>query len=836
MAALEFDVEVWSGSNENYGSLIASHFSGEDGDNVVVNEYVYFSFLSPAVVGLDNIQPGFDPWVSLTPESSVMSTLQDDGNYLIHAKLYLEKPHTLQPDAQDTVTFNINGNLIDNPELYADSFVGYVDEDDGGTVAVDCAASPDERLAAIQPAVSFGGMLKTVAYDSLTEIDLAPTTYEVTAEPVSDPFHIVTAEVLLSTDEISVTTGEVTPLQITFGAPSYQAALRIRIAALTGLERETLHLRVTHGSQTIAQFEAMPGETRLINAPAQGSAELHVEPLALNNIRYAFATKRIELRADLIEVELRDADLIQAPVDTTGFVTLPITVAADAVLSKDLTLRLIGNQMAYSQPIPASAGTHAFPLPVKPGSYEVVAGDLLAIGVLYRVQAPDAISVPASNPPPLPLQVSRITSLRVPGFPDFVSFGACTALTDDVQYMTEARASHIFTYAGIDGAGDAGTFLEDDAKTQLLIERARLIEEAVGGGHVTLPVVVSYTCNLSGGDIENLNDAGRHMHSYANYVLALSIAHANVDAAHPVGAAFVLNADFLGACQQHDIAPSYGMPVREPLQAAIEHCVRKGWIDALTIPADIENTIRGYVRSVNWLTHAVAENLGHPDAVSFGWVTNLWSEGSSLWVYDSEQDPAGPAQSMAEYARACGVFDAEYPVTFHAIDRYERDDLSQDAYVSFYCYGPREWERYFDFCREFCYAAKHPIMPWQISAAHLPTTSDIVNQGFGASQHWGTGGSYIFGHPEIGSSASHIHPVVLNFRFPAAIGPYSIVSELFERPFDLAPPKYGDFALRGIFAVQLGGGSTTGLGDIGDASPWARDKSAVYIENPVRFE
>ena len=36
---------------------------------------------------------------------------------------------------------------------------------------------------------------------------------------------------------------------------------------------------------------------------------------------------------------------------------------------------------------------------------------------------------------------------------------------------------------------------------------------------------------------------------------------------------------------------------------------------------------------------------------------------------------------------------------FLAIDRYEADDFTQRAYVNGYCYGPREWERYFDFCK-----------------------------------------------------------------------------------------------------------------------------------------
>jgi hypothetical protein len=118
----------------------------------------------------------------------------------------------------------------------------------------------------------------------------------------------------------------------------------------------------------------------------------------------------------------------------------------------------------------------------------------------------------------------------------------------------------------------------------------------------------------------------------------------------------------------------------------------------------------------------------------------------------------------------------------------------------------------------------------------LPLTSDAVIQPFDP-QHWGTGGSYLLGHPEIAGDMHQIHKTVLDFEFPHPVRQYVFVRDLFENPFDLTRPDYGTFPLRGLFSVLLGGGSTTGIVSIiGDSSPWVRDKLAAYAENPVKFE
>jgi hypothetical protein len=59
----------------------------------------------------------------------------------------------------------------------------------------------------------------------------------------------------------------------------------------------------------------------------------------------------------------------------------------------------------------------------------------------------------------LPLQ--RGANLNIRRFP---SFGGCTDQTPSNQAgFAAARASSVIKYAGIEGAGDSGTFLTDDA-------------------------------------------------------------------------------------------------------------------------------------------------------------------------------------------------------------------------------------------------------------------------------------------------------------------------------------------------------------------------------------
>jgi len=106
-------------------------------------------------------------------------------------------------------------------------------------------------------------------------------------------------------------------------------------------------------------------------------------------------------------------------------------------------------------------------------------------------------------------------------------------------------------------------------------------------------------------------------------------------------------------------------------------------------------------------------------------------------------------------------------------------------------------------------------------------------------QHWGTGGSYMLGDAGINSDYHNVNPKILALEFnPAFLYMGTTAEDIFIRaePFDLTTPAYGDFPLRGIFSVLLGGGSTTGIvSSIGNPEPWVRNKLNAYMENPILF-
>ncbi|KAK5997436.1 hypothetical protein PT974_02793 [Cladobotryum mycophilum] len=414
------------------------------------------------------------------------------------------------------------------------------------------------------------------------------------------------------------------------------------------------------------------------------------------------------------------------------------------------------------------------------------------------------------------------------GFPDFLSFGGFADLTyQNEEEFVAARVSSIFGYAGIDGAGDSTTFLVDDFKTRRVISLAKSVQEGVGGGHTVLPVLVSYTCNLSLGDAQaGLQNAEGLGHGFANLILSLRVAKESTSGESPVPAAFIINPDFLGEAQRN-LSNEYQLPVREPLQSALDHQA----VDA-EIPDTITDSLRGYVQAVNWLIRTVAPDM------SFGWSASIWGAGSSGWVYSSDQSPAEVAKVTADYIKFLGVYDAEYAPDFLAVDRYEADDFTARAYMNGYCYGPTEWGRFFDFCKALHENLSVPVLPWQIPASHIPTQADNVEDEFDA-QHWGTGGSYVLGDTAVGSDVNNINQKVLSLGLNASLTWTNSIEELFQRaePFDLSKPAYQDFPPGGIFAVLLGGGATTGvISTVGDGGSWAREKLAAYSKNPVPLE
>ena len=128
------------------------------------------------------------------------------------------------------------------------------------------------------------------------------------------------------------------------------------------------------------------------------------------------------------------------------------------------------------------------------------------------------------------------------------------------------------------------------------------------------------------------------------------------------------------------------------------------------------------------------------------------------------------------------------------------------------------------------------MAPWQIPASRIPNkTESVVNL---EVEHWGSGGTYIFGDVNINTDYRNINPVVLAIKLPALI-PHATVEDLFASvsALDLSTPTYSGFPLRGIFTVLLGGGATTGvITTVGTTGPWTQQKIFDYMKNPIPLE
>ncbi|PWI75766.1 hypothetical protein PCL_06424 [Purpureocillium lilacinum] len=830
-----YSASVAPGANQYYGQLVVTNLHREDSSAIAISEFLGVEFRSPAPLKTTDFWATTTPWVEITPE--ITSTQIDTDVFIITAKLYISGGFTFKTG--DIFNWGINGDLTKDPGSWTSSFAFEVDAlpDTTGIVSVKVAEAPDPALSSCEQTVTFtqGQLVQTVkALPAATiEEKIHTGTYAVTAPDLATEDETTVAAAQVDPTSVTVVSSETTDVAVTYGEVSKYSAIDVIVGDLPELSDEQLHvtIRDQSGGPPIADLTSSVNKTTsLRRLPAAGIATVSVDPIVLNNVEYSFNVQVLELSSKLFQVSFTEKNLTVKPIDTTGFVKLPIEVSTDLSLPSTIQVRLVSDAGTYTQTVPAESGSTEVAVPVAPGTYQVTAPGFLESGTVYFVHGPSSLDVASDGSTALQLTLTKGANLLVRGFPDFLSFGGCSDLTPGNQAdFVAARTTSIFKYAGVDGAGDPGSNLPDDQATKQTIALARKIEAELGEGNSVLPVMISYTCNLSLGDItKQLSNVTALANSFGNYILSLTIAKSNIDADHPVPAGYVVNPDFIGACQQEKISADYAMPVREPLQTALDFRQIPD-----TIPDDIEDNVRGYVQAVNWLTRVVSPE------VTFGWQVNLWGVGSANWMYGFDDEPAVNAKATADYVKSLGVFDGNDSPDFLAVDRYEADDFTVRSYGNSYCYGPNEWPRFFDFCQALGEALVAPIMPWQIPASHTPNINDAVNDDFD-SQHWGTGGTYIFGDAAIGSDIGNVNHKLLAFEFPVYY-PFmgKTVEDIFTRgePFNWTPAALTDFPLKGIFTVLLGGGSTTGIvSSIGCPDSFVRDKLHAYMENPIRLD
>lgn len=832
--AIIADVTVGDGAGQWYGTLVVANIRYSDGSPVLVNDFLGVQFKSPITTAEVTVNSLLTPWQQTSSE--VSSEPIDSSTAKVTVKIIVEQAHTFA--ARDTITFGINGDLTTKPDFYAQSFEFYADALPSGVVKVTAQAAPDSALAGVQQTVYLELSGRTtplkLSPGETKSFDVPAGNYTVKTGELVNADETVVASAKVSPGQVSVVVDHSTTITVSYGDVNKYSAVDVNIGQLpAALDKEQLHITVTdaNSGQLLADFFS-PGNhtTRLRRRPASGTAVVAAE-IVLNNVKYA-ATKSTALSNSLIQVAIGSSDVKSQNIDTTGFVELPIVVNTDPTTrsgqSVPVRLQSATSALIYSQSVDISGGTAKLGVPVAPGEYTVRVSGFIQGSVVYAVQAPAKLNVSSDGRSKLELTTRRGANLNVRGFPGFLSFGALTDLFDlEGRDLAKAQVSAIFKYAGNDGAGDPGVYLTDDPATTKTVKLAATVEDQIGGGHTVLPMLISYTCNLSLGAVEDqLANSTQHAHSFANLILSLNLAK---KAGKPdVPAGYIVNADFLGEVQKHHFGPGYAVPVRKPLEEALAH----HGVSA-TIPTAITNTLKGYVMAVNWLFRTVAPE------VTFAWQVNVWGCGSSTWIYSRDGTeatrPAAVAKGTADYLKSLEVYGKEWSPDFLAVDRYEADDFTQRAYVNSYCYGPYEWARFYDFCAALSLELQVPVAPWQIPASRTPGAGESVMSL--EVEHWGSGGTYLFGDAAIGNSVENIHTTILNIK-PSTLVPHPDVRSLFTAalPFDLGYPHYLDFPTRGIFSVLLGGGATTGVvTTIGTTGPWTQEKVAAYMAAPVGF-
>ena len=859
---LKFTDDTW------YPTVDISGFSTANGQSVDIQEKMVLSFSAPGKITEGDITVTTNPWCAI--KAAVESSEVSSGIFDIKLTLTAADGSAIGGAISDIhMGVNVSSDSAPGWSTLQNTFTIAADEetDVTGELFVTCDAFPAGLEACVMELVLVRGEKQETLHPVAgnTTFKVAAGTYSASVAELRTVDGTVRAAVQLSATTLTIIKGQRAALAIAFAPAERSTTLEVTVELPSdhALFGEALTLVYLENDSEVQRVALRAGDTlRLEQRPVQGSYTLRINDVTLNNVHYRFTPQSGKLDNGYHAVTVNQTHIQQNDDVVSGSATLNIAVDAEKSVAATFALRLVEERDAPRQyrfaPLPMQTGHHTPTEAIAPGVYRIASSTLIQDGTLYYIDVtPEVIQVADGAPVTINVAIRQGANLHVKGFPNFLSFGGCADMSpSNVDDLAQARVSSLFKYSGDDGMGDASAYL-DPAKepTSKIIQMARDVEAKTGDS--VLPVMVSYTCNLSLGDVENIiDDPVRHQFSFANFIQALQMAQAMKDDAHPVPAGFIVNPDYLGECQKYGFSPDYPVPVRKPLAEAMAHHGVN-----LAIPAGITDTLKGYIKGVNWLVRAVA-----PD-VSLGWQINLWSVGGSQWVYDDftyddvfdPQDgqkkkmtisPALAGKLSAQYALLVGVFE-ETPFTladgtaaiakgadFMAVDRYEADDFTARAYKNGYCYSPNEWDRTFDYCAALSRHLRQPVLPWQMPASRLASVSEEVGEL--EEQFWGTGGSYLMGHAEIGNRLEAINPKLLNIEFldvhAGMMG--RTPRELFSRhAWDFSEAKYQDFASRGIFHVQVGGGATTGVVSAvnRNSSRWMREKLQAYRTNPVKF-
>ena len=446
--------------------------------------------------------------------------------------------------------------------------------------------------------------------------------------------------------------------------------------------------------------------------------------------------------------------------------------------------------------------------------------------------------------------------LFVKGWKSYLSMGT---VTDDapsqIDLIANSGIDAIFKYVG-NGMGERGDVIEPEFVMKTIV-LAREAQKHTGKN--VMPVMVVYTANASGGglgedDILNYDNLVKHFRSLIRISSTMQL---QKDNEHSYPASVILNPDLMGSWE---ISTLYGgfydvycgdtddtscnnpkhIDIKKALNEAIdlEKDYKYGFndgdlksvydLDSLKseIAENISDDIFGWVDAQNFIIKKFA-----PD-VSFGWVFNLWSSGTSLWVHDEYPSADEPAQNVVEFINSIGLYNGNYRPDFIVFDKYERDGFSP-AGRGYYAFGSKEWKNYLYYVKSITDTIDTPAMLWQIPGGHMPTKNEDVS--FDYINHSASGGDFFMGDKNIGTNIDNIRDDILNIALnPDVYNGVSNVKELLEQDsdYDWSKSQIQRAVNSNVFAILWGGGETTGVIPISTCMnggyEWLAQKVAKY--------
>lgn len=418
-----------------------------------------------------------------------------------------------------------------------------------------------------------------------------------------------------------------------------------------------------------------------------------------------------------------------------------------------------------------------------------------------------------------------------------ISMGGVINGGEEAYYLQRRPVDAVFTYAGLDGAGDRQTIITRDSKIDRVVTEIRAIEANINNS--LMLTVVFYSVDGSSGtdslqmDLTNNADSHYLRTHYINLISLLRQLESYRSSERPVPATLLLNPDFLGElhkqCQEYycPVALDLSVPVGAALSEAFDFLnLDKSIIPAELLAADVG--IPTYVRSLNWLVNYFGPNI------PFGWQDNVWAGDTTGhgWIHlaankDSSQ-VAKHVESETNFLLSMNVYgnnNSMFNPDFIAFDKWERDvfdaGMAGAGVHNGYLYNADDLAVFINYVKGISQQLNNmPVMLWQIPGGHLQVNGDIDSR----VNHASTEADYFLGNPAVSANLDGVLSFIVDTPMPnsdiyqrrlATVKDYLTCPA--QEPNCWQTGHLNALADANVFAILWGGGSTTSVAGLSPA-------------------